>query len=58
MYMTAEKEIEEILHESHSVGLRSEVISRASEIMGSTTPRVRIVDAYQTAFEELVNSKM
>lgn len=56
--MTEEKMIEEILYESHSVGLRSEVMSRASDIMGSTDSRIRRVDAYQQAYNELVGTKL
>ena len=33
--MTEEKQIEEILYESHSVGMRQEVMNRAHDIMGS-----------------------
>ena len=33
--MTEEKMIEEILYESHSVGMKSEVLERAHIIMGS-----------------------
>ena len=55
--MTEEKMIEEILYESHSVGLRSEVMSRAHDIMGSEEFKERRVDAYQQAYRELVDSK-
>lgn len=59
--MTEEKMIEEILYESHSVGMRSEVMSRAHDIMGSedfkSDWRNRRVDAYQQAYRELVGSK-
>lgn len=57
MSMTEEKMIEEILYESHSVGLRSEVMSRAHDIMGSEDFKERRVDAYQQAYRELVDSK-
>jgi len=55
--MTEEKQIEEILYESHSVGLRREVMDRAQDIMGSEGFRERRVDAYQQAYNELVESK-
>ena len=59
--MTEEKMIEEILYESHSVGMRSEVMSRANDIMGSedfkSDWRNIRVDAYQQAYKELVGSK-
>ena len=42
--MTEEKMIEEILHESHSVGMRSEVMERAHDIMGSEDFKDRRVD--------------
>ena len=55
--MTEEKMIEEILYESHSVGMRSEVMERAHNIMGSDDFKDRRVDAYQQAYRELVGSK-
>ena len=55
--MTEEKMIEEILYESHSVGMRREVMSRAHDIMGSEDFKERRVDAYQQAYRELVDSK-
>ena len=55
--MTEEKMIEEILYESHSVGMRSEVMERAHDIMGSEDFKDRRVDAYQQAYRELVDSK-
>ena len=51
--MTESEEIEEILLESHSYGLRIEVMEEASKIMGSN-PRMRRVDAYQEAFSTLI----
>lgn len=51
--MTESEEIEEILLESHSYGLRIEVMEEASKIMGSN-PRIRKVDAYQEAFSTLI----
>jgi|TARA_B000000557_G_scaffold246918_1_gene230367 hypothetical protein len=56
--MTEEKMIEEILYESHSVGMRREVMDRAHDIMGSEDFKDRRVDAYQTAYNELVGSKL
>ena len=60
--MTEEKMIEEILYESHSVGMRSEVMERAHIIMGSEDFKSdytnRRVDAYQQAYNELVESKL
>lgn len=58
MSMTEEKMVEEILYESHSVGLRTEVMSLANDIMGSEDFRGRRVDAYQQAYTELVGSKL
>lgn len=51
--MTESEEIEEILIESHSYGLRTEVMEEASKIMGSN-PRMRKVDAYQEAFNAVI----
>ena len=51
--MTEEQEIEEILMESHSYGLRVEVIEAASKIMGST-PKIRRIDAYHKAFDSII----
>jgi hypothetical protein len=51
--MTEEREIEEILMESHSFGLRNEVMKTASEIMGNN-PKIRRVDVYHQAFKEWV----
>ena len=56
--MTEEKMIEERLYESHSVGMRREVMDRAHDIMGSEDFKDRRVDAYQTAYNELVGSKL
>tara|TARA_Y100001938_G_scaffold131989_1_gene189716 strand:- start:586 stop:759 length:174 start_codon:yes stop_codon:yes gene_type:complete len=56
--MTEEKMIEEILYESHSVGMRREVMDRAHDIMGSEDFSDRRVDAYQQAYNELVGSKL
>jgi len=55
--MTEEKMIEEILYESHSVGMRKEVMDRAHDIMGSDEFKDRRIDAYQQAYRELVGSK-
>ena len=49
--MTESAQIEEILIESHSYGLRTEVMETASKIMGSN-PKIRRIDAYQQAFNE------
>ena len=60
--MTEEKMIEERLYESHSVGMRSEVMERAHDIMGSEDfqkdYKNRRIDAYQQAYNELVESKL
>ena len=54
--------IEEILWESASVGMKSEVIDRAHDIMGSSdfqkNHRNRRVDAYQQAYQELVDDNL
>jgi len=55
---TEEKDIEDILWESHSVNMLKEVRDRASEIMGSEDYDGRRVEAYQTAYHELVGSKL
>tara|TARA_B100001778_G_C18467723_1_gene574258 strand:- start:278 stop:451 length:174 start_codon:yes stop_codon:yes gene_type:complete len=55
---TEEKDIEDILWESHSVNMLKEVRDRAGEIMGSEDYDGRRVDAYQTAYHELVGSKL
>ena len=52
--MTEEREIEEILLESQSYGLRVEVMEEASKIMGSN-PKMRKVDAYNKAFTVIIN---
>ena len=54
---TEEKDIEDILWESHSVNMLKEVRDRASEIMGSEEYKGRRVEAYQEAYHELVGSK-
>ena len=51
--MTESQEIEEILMESHSYGLRVEVMEAASKIMGST-PKIRRIDAYHKAFDSII----
>jgi hypothetical protein len=51
--MTESQEIEEILMESHSYGLRVEVMEAASKIMRST-PTIRKVDAYHKAFHSII----
>ena len=56
--MTEEKMIEEILYESHSVGMREEVMELAHNIMGTEDFKDRRVDAYQQAYIELVESKL
>jgi len=48
--MTQEEQIEEILMESHSFGLRIEVLNEARKIMGSN-PRMGKVEAYEKAFK-------
>ena len=53
--MTEEKMIEEILYESHSVGMRREVMDRAHDIMGSEDYKGRRVDAYTKAYREIVS---
>jgi len=58
MSMTEEKMIEEILYESHSVGLRSEVMNRANDIMGSEDFKLRRVDAYEKAYQEIVENNL
>lgn len=50
--MTQEEQIEEILMESHSFGLRVEVMDAAREIMGSN-PNMRRVEAYEKAFKKV-----
>lgn len=49
MSFTNEEQIEEILIESHSYGIRLEVMEEARAIMGSD-PKLRKVDAYERAF--------
>ena len=56
--MTEEKEIEEILYESHSVGMRDEVMKRATAIYKSEDFKERRVDAYNIAYIEVVGSKL
>ena len=55
--MTEEKMIEEILYESHSVGMRSEVMERAHDIMGSDDFKDRRIDAYTQAYREIIGDK-
>ena len=47
MSFTNEEQIEEILIESHSYGIRLEVMEEARAIMGSD-PKLRKVDAYES----------
>ena len=56
--MTEEKMIEEILYESHSVGMRREVMDRQHDIMGSEDFKDRRVAGHQTLSNELVGSKL
>ena len=55
--MTEEKQIEEILYESHSVNMKREVMDKALEIMG-TDPQIRRIDAYQQAYTDLVEDNL
>lgn len=49
--MTESQEIEEILMESHSYGLRVEVMDWAKKEL-EENPKMRKVDAYHIAFNE------
>ena len=49
--------IEEILYESHSKGKYKEVMTRASDIMGSEDFNDRRIDAYTQAYREIVYKK-
>ena len=51
--MTSEAHIEEILIESHSYGLRNEVMSTARQIMSSDSSIDRVT-AYEMAFKEWI----
>lgn len=53
MIMTSEEEIEEILMEAHSYGLRVEVMEDAKKLM-TEDPSMDRVLAYQQAFNEWV----
>ena len=56
--MTEEKMIEEILYESHSVGMGREVMSSFHDIMGSEDFKERRVDLpIPTGHRELVDTK-
>ncbi len=50
--MTAEQQIEEILWEAHSYGIRSEVMGDAREQLKSN-PKLDKVVAYEKAFTKL-----
>ena len=49
--MTESEEIEEILHEAHAHGMRSEVMEWANKEL-KENPKLRKVDAYHLAFHE------
>ena len=51
--MTESEQIEEILHEASSFGLRTEVMEWARKEM-KENPKMRRVDAYEIAFNEWV----
>ena len=51
--MTESEQIEEILHEASSFGLRTEVMDWAQKEM-KENPKMRKVDAYEVAFKEWV----
>lgn len=51
--MTSEEQIEEILMEAHSYGLRKEVLDTASSIMAADPKKDR-VSAFEEAFNEWV----
>ncbi len=53
--MTEEKEIEEILMEANSVGVRSEVIDAAHSLMMKDKDLDR-VDAFQRAYQIIVET--
>jgi hypothetical protein len=53
MLMTREEEIEEILMEAHSYGLRIEVMETAKKLM-TENPNMDRVAAYQQAFDDWV----
>jgi len=55
--MTNEEEIEEILIEASSVGMREEVIEYVKQLL-QTDKTLRIVDVYNQAYTELVESKL
>lgn len=51
--MTESEQIEEILHEASSFGLRTEVMEWAQKEL-KENPKIRKVDAYEIAFNEWV----
>ena len=53
--MTQSEQIEEILYESHSYGIREEVLDAAREFLGSfpTEP----AKAYEQAFQQVLKAK-
>ena len=51
--MTESEQIEEILHEASSFGLRTEVMDWAQKEL-KENPKMRKVDAYEIAFSEWV----
>ena len=51
--MTESEQIEEILHEASSFGLRTEVMEWAQKEL-KENPKMRKVDAYEIAFNEWV----
>ena len=54
--MTESEQIEEILHEASSFGLRTEVMDWAQKEL-KENPKMRKVDAYEIAFSEWVKQK-
>jgi len=50
--MTDEKFVEELLYESHSLGIYEEVISKAQEIR-MDNPRMNRGDLFQQAFNQV-----
>lgn len=55
--MTNEEQVEEILYEASSVGLRNEVIDLAKKLL-EDNKTIQIVDAYNLAYTTLIENKL
>jgi len=52
--MTVEEQIEEVLMEAHSYGIR-EVIINASKVLRQDNPKLTQLESIESAFKQLLN---